>query len=78
MADLTRIDKCDQCGSAQAFVQVEKLRADDLGELKNSSLLFCAHHFQRNEGKLHKDGWTLTVDLRDTINVKPSQSSANV
>jgi hypothetical protein len=39
---LTANDRCDSCG-AQAYVQVF---------LEKGDLLFCAHHFNKNENKL--------------------------
>lgn len=40
--ELTTADRCDNCG-AQAYVQVFLLEGD---------LLFCAHHFKKNEDTL--------------------------
>jgi hypothetical protein len=42
MTPLTANDRCDSCG-AQAYVQVF---------LEKGDLLFCAHHFNKNENKL--------------------------
>lgn len=57
---LTAMDRCDSC-SAQALVKVEGLGGD---------LLFCGHHYGKNEEALK--GWAFkTTDERDKINPKP-------
>jgi hypothetical protein len=39
---LTSLDRCDSCG-AQAYVRVN---------LESGELLFCGHHFKKNEDTL--------------------------
>ena len=59
-------DRCDQCG-AQAFYWVIMPNSEH-------GLMFCIHHFRRNEQELRK----VCIDVVDEsykINVKPSQSS---
>ena len=58
------IDRCDQCG-AQAFVIVKLLAGE---------LMFCGHHYHKNKDKLNNEAYEI-IDERDSINVKPSQSS---
>lgn len=63
---LNNADRCDQCG-AQAFVWVNMPNSQ-------AGLLYCGHHFNRNEEGLRKvaiDIW----DERYKINVKASASS---
>lgn len=60
-------DRCDACG-AQAFVKV--INADDL------ELLFCGHHFSKNEQVLFSQGFLVDEDERDQVNVKPSISAS--
>lgn len=62
---LTHADRCDKC-SAQAFVRTVLLTGD---------LLFCGHHFSADEAKLRELA-VLVQDERESINAKPSQSSA--
>jgi hypothetical protein len=63
---LTLSDRCDSCG-AQAFVQAAMP--------SGLELLFCGHHFARNEAALVTQGAAVVIDERDTINVKPSVSA---
>ena len=58
------IDRCDQCG-AQAFVIVKLLAGE---------LMFCGHHYNKNKDKLNSEAYEI-IDERDSINVKPSESS---
>jgi hypothetical protein len=58
------IDRCDQCG-AQAFVIVKLLSGE---------LMFCGHHYNKHKDKLNNEAYEV-IDERDSINVKPSQSS---
>ena len=60
-------DRCDRC-PAQAFVAVE---------IHGSELLFCGHHYRKNEIGLVAAGAAVILDSRDSINEKPSVS-ANV
>lgn len=64
---LTNADRCDQCG-AQAYHLVQDIPGAESG------LLFCNHHFRRNEEKLRRltDNF---IDESYKINEKPSQSS---
>lgn len=59
-------DRCDCCG-AQAFVMVATQAGHDL--------LFCGHHFNKNEPALAAQGLNVVVDNRSTINAKPSVSA---
>lgn len=68
-AELTRGDRCDRCG-AQAFVRATLPAADGL------ELLFCGHHFRKNELQLIAAG-AVVQDERHRINENPSVS-ANV
>jgi hypothetical protein len=52
---LTGQDRCDRC-SARAVVQTMMLGG--------GSLLWCGHHFGRNEGALGSSGATVVVDER--------------
>lgn len=63
---LNHSDRCDQCG-AQAFVWVAMPKAE-------SGLLFCSHHFNRNE-EILKKVWVGYIDERYKINLKASASS---
>lgn len=65
---LSAADRCDCCG-AQAFVRV----ATEGGGFYTRSLdlLFCGHHFGRNELPLMQQGFVLVNDGRANINVKP-------
>jgi hypothetical protein len=51
MDELTMIDQGDCC-PAQARYLVEK---NDL------RLMFCVHHFRKNESALLKDGWVIVI-----------------
>jgi len=62
---LNTADRCDQCG-AQAFVWVNMPNS-------KAGLLFCAHHYNRNEEKLLPVALHV-VDERWKINTKPSPS----
>ena len=61
---LNVIDRCDSCGS-QAFVMVK---------LANGELMFCGHHYIKNQEKLNNQAYEI-IDEREYINEKPSQSS---
>ena len=60
---LTSNDRCDACG-AQAYYAVE---------LKTGELLFCRHHFAKNEDTLI----SIAIDIYDESDVlmKPSRPS---
>ena len=62
--DLSKADRCDRC-TAQAFVVA---RQDGM------MLLFCGHHYARNEVALDEQGFTID-DFRHLINAKPSVSA---
>jgi hypothetical protein len=64
--ELVKGDRCDSCG-AQAFVQVTMPSGFEL--------LFCGHHYSKNEPGLGTQGAVVTIDERDTINAKPSISA---
>ena len=66
-AGLTRSDRCDRCG-AQAFVRATVPAADGL------DLLFCGHHFSKNELQLLAGGATVQ-DERHRINERPLVSA---
>lgn len=75
---VTHADGCDRCGYSnegkgsrisEPFVQVTLPSGKDL--------LFCGHHAKAYEPVLAKTG-AKVVDWSSTVNVKPSQSSANV
>ena len=57
-------DRCDSC-KAQAFVMVKLL---------SGQLMFCGHHYIKNQDKLNNQSYEI-VDERHYINEKPSQSS---
>lgn len=61
---LTLADRCDRCG-AQAFVRVEFVEG---------SLMFCGHHFRKNEDVLRERAIFVQDEL-DKINLKPSLSA---
>lgn len=63
---LRNTDRCDQCG-AQAFVWVNMPNSQN-------GLLFCVHHFNKNEEKLREVAIDY-IDERYKINIKPSSSS---
>jgi hypothetical protein len=63
---LVKGDRCDSCG-AEAFVQATMASGYEL--------LFCGHHFTKNEDVLTAQGATVTIDERHTINAKPSVSA---
>jgi hypothetical protein len=58
-------DRCDSCGS-QAYVWVNGVNGD---------LLFCGHHFAKNEVKLRAYAFEI-IDERHKLEVK-RESSAN-
>ncbi len=62
--DLSKADRCDRC-TAQAFVVARQ------GSLM---LLFCGHHYARNEVALDEQGFTID-DFRHLINARPSVSA---
>ena len=57
-------DRCDRCG-AQAFVLVQGV---------NGELMFCGHHYAKNEKALANFAFNV-FDHRDRINSKPSPAS---
>lgn len=61
---LKKNDRCDSCGS-EAFVLVKMI---------NGELLFCGHHYMKNQKALNSQSYEI-VDEREYINNKPSQSS---
>lgn len=63
---LNNADRCDQCG-AQAFIWVNMPNA-------TAGLLYCRHHFLRNESKLREYAIDI-VDETYKINLKASASS---
>jgi hypothetical protein len=65
---LTRAtDRCDRCG-AQAWVKVNVIVSE--GDLP---LLFCKHHYERNEKALvQRENVAVVVDDRAHINHKPT------
>lgn len=63
---LTNADRCDQCG-AQAFVWVNMPNSQ-------SGLLFCRHHFLKNEDKLREYAIDV-IDETYKINLKASASA---
>jgi len=67
LSDVLKItDRCDQCG-AQAFIWVNMPNS-------KAGLLFCNHHFRKNETKLRE----VAIDFIDEsykINKKASASS---
>lgn len=67
---LDRSIRCDHCG-AEAWVSVKKIETQ-------FQLDFCAHAYQKNSILLHAQGWEITQDERDLINVKPSVSASNM
>jgi len=58
------VDRCDFCGS-QAFVLVK---------LINGELMFCGHHYNKNQEKLDNQAYEI-IDEREYINSKHSESS---
>ena len=64
MPDLLIADRCDQCQS-QAFVSVR---------LSTGILLFCGHHFARNEAGLLAKGAHVR-DQRNLINATSASSA---
>jgi len=58
------IDRCDACGS-QAFIMVK---------LISGELMFCGHHYVKNQDKLNNQAYEI-IDEREYINNKPSQPS---
>jgi hypothetical protein len=57
-------DRCDSCGS-QAYVWVNGVNGD---------LLFCGHHFAKNEVKLRAYAFEV-IDERHKLEVKRESSS---
>lgn len=57
-------DRWDAC-SSQAFVLVK---------LISGELMFCGHHYNKNQEKLNSQSYEI-IDEREYINEKPSQSS---
>lgn len=60
---LTNLDRCDSCG-AQALVKCNGVTGE---------LLFCGHHFAKNEEKIKEWAFEI-VDEREKINPKPFAS----
>jgi hypothetical protein len=71
---LTKTDRCDACTSAEAVVKVGKPRESE-GALGVSELMFCSHHYNRSAAALHLDGWELTHDQREHLDIKPGASA---
>jgi hypothetical protein len=63
---LNKFDRCDGC-TAEALVQITFPSGLDL--------LFCGHHYAKNEPALAARGATVTADDRALINTKPSISA---
>lgn len=61
---LTLRDRCDAC-KAQAFVLVKLLSGE---------LMFCGHHFNKNEAKLSEASYEI-IDEREYINKKSESSN---
>lgn len=59
--NLTAADRCDRC-SAAALVRVS------LGSL---DLVFCGHHYAKNEDALNLAGATVADDIRSTLAPTP-------
>jgi hypothetical protein len=62
--ELTANDRCDACGS-QAYVQVF---------FKDAYLLFCAHHYNKNEKALQPTA-TDVYDRRDLLDSQQNRSA---
>lgn len=58
---LTALDRCDRCG-AQAYVRTD---------LNDSELLWCNHHFTKNELTLLAAGAVVVRDERDRLLARP-------
>ncbi len=76
--------RCDNCG-AEAWVSVEIANLDSdawvgfdtpegAHKVEAPRLDFCYHHYNKHSLLLHAEGWIVTNDERDSINVKPSVS----
>lgn len=63
---LVLADRCDVDDVAQAFVVA--LSPAGL------PLKFCAHHYNEHEPRLAMTGWKVVEDIRNTINLKPSDN----
>jgi hypothetical protein len=63
---LTSLDRCDTC-SAQAYVQVFLLEGD---------LLFCAHHYRKNESALTRIAVSVTNEIHK-LEKKPFDPNAD-
>ena len=59
-------DRCDSCG-AQAYIWVNGITGD---------LLFCGHHFTKNEDKIRSYAFEI-IDERHKLSVKRESSAAN-
>lgn len=66
--------RCDGCG-AEAWVSVKKTVVSEVNPTGKKQLDFCAHHYQEHSILLHAEGWAISNDERDRINVKPSVSA---
>jgi hypothetical protein len=60
-------DRCDAC-QAQAYVWVNGVNGD---------LLFCGHHFAKNEVKLRAYAFEI-IDERHKLQIKRESSAANM
>lgn len=60
MDTLTMIDRGDCC-PAQARVLVGK---------RNSRIMFCHHHYNKNSEALLADGWEVLIDDRSSLIAK--------
>lgn len=48
-------DRCDRC-NASGKVEITR---------EGLSLVFCGHHYRKDEVTLTLDGWTIKTDARD-------------
>ena len=72
--DLKLSDRCDTGCTAQAIVGVTLPTLAEEGPI-DGLLLFCLHHYKKYEDALERQGATVVVDIRDTINAKAGASA---
>ncbi len=65
--------RCDGCG-AEAWVTLQKTTGIQPFPT-DARLDMCSHHYNKHSILLHAQGWEITHDERERINVKPSISA---
>lgn len=64
----TKLDRCDACGSAQAYVRAIKGFKD---------LMFCMHHFNNHMSELVSQGWNIDNQTQQLFDEVASMKKAS-